>query len=58
MPSERHSESIPQPSPPQRPTTSDTSEMLTPSELEELQRVSRENVASLQKAFPDLKTLP
>lgn len=50
-------ESTPQPSPGQKPPISVASEMLTPSELAQLERVAIETADSAHKAFPGLKIL-
>lgn len=56
MPSETPSTSNQAPSPLPKPATSLVSEMLTPSELEQLRQKSKEYGAYLQKEYPGLRT--
>jgi hypothetical protein len=51
MQSKTYSESSRPPSPPTKPNTSSTSEMLTPSEIESLRQGGREASAYAQKVF-------
>ena len=55
MKSENSSESSRKPLPQQKPDTSPVSEMLTPSEIEQLRQDKKESNAFFQKAFAHLK---
>lgn len=55
MKSENSSESTRKPSPHQKPDTSMVSEMLTPSEIEQLRQSKKDANAYFQKAFAHLK---
>lgn len=55
MQSGNSSGSISPPSPDQKPATSETSEMLTPSELARLRQAGKDADVYLRKAYPGVK---
>lgn len=57
MKSENSLASTRQPLPQPKPDTSSVSEMLTPSEIEQLRQIKKEQIAYAQKVYPGLKVL-